>query len=124
MNDLNFTFSDLIAGYVSHFNRTDRTVQLTTSDGRQYTGKLTDNVYARFSQNLGEGWPDATGRLGQLLVPGQLVYAYGIFYPEDTNKFEIKNFVFPGDGPSVYRHEEPDWWIKQVDQIANSYLHW
>ncbi|MBL8131644.1 MAG: AGE family epimerase/isomerase [Anaerolineae bacterium] len=124
MNDLNFTFSDLIAGYVSHFNRTDRTVQLTTSDGRQYTGKLTDNVYARFSQNLGEGWPDATGRLGQLLVPGQLVYAYGIFYPEDSNKFEIKNFVFPGDGPSVYRHEEQDWWIKQVDQIANSYLQW
>ncbi|MBK8026150.1 MAG: AGE family epimerase/isomerase [Chloroflexi bacterium] len=124
MNNFDFTFSDLVAGYVSHFNRAERIVTLSTSDGRQYTGKLTDNIYARFSQNLGEGWPDATSRLGQLLVPGQLVYAYGIFYPEEQNRFEIKNMVFPGDGPSVYRHEEPDWWVKQVDQIANSYMQW
>lgn len=121
---MDFTFSDMVAGYVSHFNRNERTIQLSTSDGRQVTGKLTQNVYARFTQNLGEGWPDATGRLAELLTPGQLVYAYGIFYPESTYPFEIKWMVFPGAGPSVYRHEEQDWWIKQVDQIANSYMHW
>jgi mannose/cellobiose epimerase-like protein (N-acyl-D-glucosamine 2-epimerase family) len=124
VNNINFTFSDLIAGYVSHFNRNERTVQLTTSDGRQFKGVITATAYARITQNLGEGYMDATGRLAELLSPGQLVYAYGIFYPESEVKFEIKWLVFPGAGANIYRHEEADWWVKQVDSIANSYLHW
>lgn len=124
VNDINFTFSDLIAGYVSHFNRNERTVQLTTSDGRQFKGIITPTAYARITQNLGEGYMDATGRLAELLSPGQLVYCYGIFYPEAEVRFEIKWLVFPGAGAGVYRHEEADWWVKQVDSIANSYMHW
>ena len=39
-------------------------------------------------------------------------------------KFEVKSIVFPGDAPENYRHEEPDWWVKQIHSIADSYLKW
>lgn len=125
MNKINFTFSDTIAGYVTHFNRQERSFGISTSDGRQFIAHLTPTTYARLSQNLGEGYLDATARLGQLLTPGQLLYAYGVFYPEnDDNKFEVKSIVFPGNEPNVYRHEEQDWWIKQIHSIASSYMKW
>ncbi len=124
---IDFTFSDTISGYVTHFNRVERSVGLSTSDGRQFKGVLTPSTYARISQNLEESYMDATGRLAELLTPGQFVYAYGVFYPDAGDGdyvFEIKSMVFPGNGPSVYRHEEQDWWIKQIRSIGNSYLKW
>jgi len=124
---IDFTFSDTISGYVTHFNRLERSVGLSTSDGRQFKGVLTPSTYARISQNLEESYMDATGRLAELLTPGQFVYAYGVFYPDAGDGdyvFEIKSMVFPGNGPSVYRHEEQDWWIKQIRSIGNSYLKW
>ncbi len=125
MNNIDFTFSDTIGGYVSYFNRTERSVQLTTSDGRQYKGYLTPTTFARIAQNLNEPYADATNRLAELLTPGQFVYAYGVFYPESTDiSFEIKSMVFPGDAPSIYRHEEQDWWIKQIHAIGSSYMRW
>ena len=124
---IDFTFSDTIAGYVTHFNRVERSVKISTSDGREFKGILTPATYARIAQNLEEPYADATGRLAELLTPGQLVYAYGVFYPdaaEGDYTFEIKSMVFPGNGPSVYRHEEQDWWIKQIRSIGHSYLKW
>jgi mannose/cellobiose epimerase-like protein (N-acyl-D-glucosamine 2-epimerase family) len=54
-----------------------------------------------------------------------MVFAYGIFYPDSGGtKFEVKSMVFPGDGKEKFRHEEPDWWTKQVRSIADSYLRW
>lgn len=32
--------------------------------------------------------------------------------------------IFPGNDVGTYRHEEPEWWIKQVRSIADSYLKW
>lgn len=125
MNDIRFTFSDTIAGYVTAFNRAERSFTLKTSDGREFIAHLTENAYARMVQNLGEGYIDATGRLGELLTPGELVFAYGIFYPEgEQHRFEVKSMIFPGDAPDRYRHEEPDWWVSQVHSIADSYLNW
>ena len=81
MNNFDFTFSDTIQGYVSYFDRRERSVQLTTSDGRQYKGFLASNAYARIAENLDEPYADATRRLAEMLTPGQLVYAHGMFYP-------------------------------------------
>jgi len=53
MNDLNFTFSDLISGYVTGFDEASKLVSLNTSDGRAYEAKLTSNTYAKQTQNLG-----------------------------------------------------------------------
>lgn len=122
---MNFTSSDTIAGYVTHFNRSERSFGLRTSDGREFTAHLTPMTYARVTQNLEEPYQDCTARIGEMLTAGQLVYAYGIFYPQDAGpKFEVKSLVFAGPGVQTYRHEEPDWWVKQARSIGASYLRW
>ena len=83
MNDLNFTFSDLISGYVTQYDEATKMVGIETSDGRTYEGKLTGNTYAKQTQNLGEGWPDRSGDLKRLLVPGKMIFAFGTFFPEN-----------------------------------------
>lgn len=112
MSNIEFTFSDAIAGYVTAFNRTEKSFGIQTSDGREFQADLTPTVYARITHNLAEPYNDGTGRLAELLALGQHVFAYGIFYPQ-------------GDGhkPENYRHEEPDWWVKQIHSIA-SYFKW
>lgn len=125
MDQIDFSFSDTVAGYVTDFDRSSKSFGLKTSDGRQFKAYMTFNTFARVSQNLDEGYIDATGQMPELLTPGQLVYAYGVFYPqEDGFRFEVKSMVFPGQGQENYRHEEPDWWIRQIRSIANSYLKW
>lgn len=126
--DINFTFSDTIAGYVTDFNMKERSFSLKTSDNREFKACLTDNCFARYARNLNEGYQDATGDMNKLLsLPRQMVFAYGTFYPKTEQSqtiFQAQWLVFPGKGPGIYRHEEPDWWINQIDSIAHSYLNW
>lgn len=125
MNNLTFTFSDLISGYVTSYNEDEKLIGIKTSDGREFEAKLTGNTYAKLSQNLGEDWPDRSGELHKLLVPGQMIFVYGTFFPENKVKFEVNYIVFAGDGKDQYRYaDEPGWWIKQIDQIASSYCEW
>ncbi|QNI49617.1 AGE family epimerase/isomerase [Synechococcus sp. A15-60] len=125
MNNLTFTFSDLISGYVTSYNEAEKLIGIKTSDGREFEAKLTGNTYAKLSQNLGEDWPDRSGELHKLLVPGQMIFVYGTFFPENKVKFEVNYIVFAGDGKDQYRYaDEPGWWIKQIDQIASSYCEW
>jgi len=125
MERMSFSFSDTITGYVTDFNRSDKSFGIKTSDGREFQAYLTPTTFARIAQNLGEPYNDCTQRLGEMLKPGQHVFAYGIFYPQgEGHKFEVKFFVFPGDAPGKYRHEESDWWVKQVHSIASCYLKW
>ena len=123
MNSLSFSFSDLISGYVTSYDEAKKLVGIETSDGRQYQCRITDNTYARQTQNLGEGWISAD--LDKLLKKGQMIFAYGTFYPENIVKFEINYMVFAGHGIDHYRYaDEQGWWIKQIDQIASSYCKW
>jgi len=125
MERMNFSFSDMIGGYVTQFNRSDKSFGIKTSDGREYTAYLTPTTYGRITQNLEEPYLSATERFAELLHPGQHVFAYGVFYPQgEGHKFEAKSLVFAGEAPENYRHEEPDWWIKQVRSIADCYLKW
>ena len=126
--EINFTFSDTIAGYVTDFNLKERNFSLKTSDNREFKACLTDNCYARYARNLNEQYQDATGDMNSLLaLPRQMVFAYGSFYPQTEQSqtiFQAQWLVFPGKGPGIYRHEEPDWWINQIDSIGHSYLKW
>jgi mannose/cellobiose epimerase-like protein (N-acyl-D-glucosamine 2-epimerase family) len=126
--DINFTFSDTICGYVTDFNLKDRNFKLKTSDNREFKICLTDNCYARYVRNLNEGYQDATHDIYRLLaLPRQMVFAYGTFYPGVNHVdliFQAQWLVFPGKGPGIYRHEEPDWWLNQIDSIGHSYLNW
>ncbi len=125
MNNMRFSFSDTIAGYVTQFNRNDTSFELTTSDGRAFTVYLTPNTYAQIMRNLGESWQDCTSRLGEMLISGQYVYVYGIFYPQGADyKYEAKAMVFPGESVDAFRQEEPQWWIKQIHEIAECYMRW
>ena len=71
-NQLNFPFSDLIAGYIRSVSYPDvfdckGEVELETSDGRMYTVKITDAAYAELVRNLGEPFQMAPD-LSQILV--------------------------------------------------------
>lgn len=122
---IDFTFSDLIAGYVTGYDPIQDVFGLKTSDSREYTVCLTPTIYAELVRNLGEAYQDATGQLRDMLTPNRFLFAYGIFYPDDTNgeyKFEAKHLVFLGRIAEQYLFEKQDWWIDQVKQLANFYL--
>jgi mannose/cellobiose epimerase-like protein (N-acyl-D-glucosamine 2-epimerase family) len=124
--NIDFAFSDTVAGYVVAFNSEEQYFTLRTSDGRHQRVNLTGNTFARFSYNLDESYQDATTLAPSLLaLPRQFVFAYGTYYPGGgTGIFEAQWLVFPGRGPGIYRHEEPDWWINQSKSIGHSYLRW
>src|SRR5688500_5902327 len=90
--NIEFSFSDTIAGYVRQFNRRKRSFTLETSDGREFEVFLTPATFGRITQNLEEGYIDATGRFSELLTEGQFLYAYGVFYFDGgpQHKFEAK----------------------------------
>ncbi|MFM7313510.1 MAG: AGE family epimerase/isomerase, partial [Cyanobium sp.] len=124
MNSLDFTFSDLISGYVTSYDSASKVIALKTSDGRDYSAQFSANTYAKQTQNLNEGWIDCGGKLDALLVPGQLIFLYGTYFPEEVVNFEINFIVFAGEPGAVYRYAETGWWISQIDSIAASYLEW
>ncbi|MFN2203201.1 MAG: AGE family epimerase/isomerase [Caldilineaceae bacterium] len=123
MNELNFTFSDTIAGYVTGFDRDSDTYTVKTSDDREYTVTLKENTYAMLVRNLGDPYQDATGQLRDLLVSGRFVFSYGVFYPEGgDNTFEAQFVLFVGRRPGEYVFEKRDWWVKQIESLGNFYL--
>jgi mannose/cellobiose epimerase-like protein (N-acyl-D-glucosamine 2-epimerase family) len=125
MNRLDFTFSDLVAGYVTGFDPLTDRFTVKTSDGRNYEIGLTPTTYAEVIRNLGEGFKDATDHLRDMLHPGRFLFSYGIFYPDGpdgTVQFDAKHIIFAGRSETAYEFEKPDWWIKQIDQLGQFYL--
>ncbi len=122
-NAIDFTFSDTIAGYVVDYDQTADTYVIRTSDGRDYTIKLKGNTYAMAIRNLGDPYADATGPMREMLVPGRYLFTYGIFYPEQADSvLEAQFVVFVGREPDEFAFEQPDWWVRQIRQIADFYL--
>jgi mannose/cellobiose epimerase-like protein (N-acyl-D-glucosamine 2-epimerase family)/putative intracellular protease/amidase len=117
-----FTFSDLIAGYVVGFDTEHQTFDVRTSHGRTIRAILTTTTYAELTRNLSAPYVDATGHLADLLTPGRYLFAYGVFYPRgDEYVLEAKRLLFVGRGPGEYEFEKPGWWIDQIREIANFY---
>ena len=54
MNQINFTFSDTIAGYVTKFDQKADTFGLRTTDDREYAVKFAPGTYAWIANNLEE----------------------------------------------------------------------
>ena len=125
MKRIDFTFSDLIAGYVTRYDPTKDMFGLKTSDGREFKVNLTPTVFAELVRNLGEAYHDATGQIREMLAPGRFLFVYGIFYPDgpnDEHTFGAKHIVFLGRTENQYLYEKQDWWINQVRQLADFYL--
>lgn len=123
MNDINFSFSDTIAGYVTGFDRDNKAFGLKTTDGREFQVNLTDTSYAQLVRNLGQPYSDATAQLYQMLVPGRYLFAYGIFYPDNGgHRFDAKQITLLGRTQDEYRFETPDWWVNQIRSLGDFYL--
>ena len=124
MNEMNFTFSDTVAGYVESFDADTTTCVLRTSHGQQYQIKIRyGKTYAYITRNLGDPYQDATSQIGAMLTPGRFVYVYGIYYPEnDTHSFDAQFLVFVGRTAEEYVFEKQDWWVRQIEQLGNFYL--
>jgi mannose/cellobiose epimerase-like protein (N-acyl-D-glucosamine 2-epimerase family) len=123
MNNIDFSFSDTIAGYVTSFDPDAGVFGLKTSDGREYQAKLTPITYAKLARNLGEPWQDCTAQLPSMLTPGRFLYTYGPFYFEGGSyKYEAKEITFLGVKPDEYNFEKQNWWINQVHQLGDFYL--
>ncbi|WP_299407975.1 N-acyl-D-glucosamine 2-epimerase [Acaryochloris sp. IP29b_bin.148] len=126
-NSLDFTFSDLIAGYITTVTFPDQfdaqgVIGLRTSDGREYDVKVTYACYAELVRNLGEPFNVAPD-IKDILVEGRFIHVYGVFYPEASElKFEAKHLVLFGRTKNHLRFEEQDWWIRQIQQLLNFYL--
>lgn len=118
---IDFSFSDLIAGYVTQGISEDGVFELKTSDGREFTAKLSPMAYAKLIQNFDEGYPDATGSMKSMLVSGRYLFAYGVFYPDSTI-FDVKQIVFAGLKTGDYVFEKQDWWVKQINALGKFYL--
>jgi mannose/cellobiose epimerase-like protein (N-acyl-D-glucosamine 2-epimerase family) len=123
-NQINFPFSDTIAGYVISFNRETDTFGLKTSDGREYQVKFAPNTYGWLANNLNEprAWT-SQDQMRELLTPGRYLFVYGIYYPEhEQYTYEAQFMLFPGRKEDSYVFERPDWWVKQVEAIGDFYL--
>lgn len=115
MNKIDFTFSDLIAGYVTSYDQASDSFGLKTSDGREYTVHIAVNCYAELVRNLGEAFHDASGPMREMLTPDRFLFAYGIFYPDGTDgdcRFDVKHIVFVGRTENEYLFEKQNWWIQ------------
>jgi anti-anti-sigma factor len=123
-NLMKFTFSDLIAGTVVSYRADEDTFTLQTIDGREFDVALTSQTFAEVVRNLGEAYVDATGQMRDMLDRGRMLYAYGTFYPEHNDyTFEAKRIVFVGRTSHDFVFERPNWWIHQVREVADFYLH-
>ncbi len=118
---VDFTFSDLIAGYVTEYDGNSDTFGLQTSDGREFQIKISPMAYAKLIQNFDEGYPDATASMRAMLLPGRYLFTYGVFYP-DKDIFDAKQIVFAGRQKTDYVFEKQDWWVKQVNALGKFYL--
>lgn len=123
-NSPRFPFSDLIMGYVTGFDPQRDVVSLRTSDGRDFEATICLNTQAEILRNLGEPYQDATGSLRDMLTPQRLVFAYGAFMPQDEGtRFDLEHLTFLGRGTDEARFEERAWWVDQIRQLGDYYLH-
>lgn len=121
-NVLPSTFSDTVAGYVTAFDRDADRFTLRTSGDRAYTVQLKASTYAQLVRNLDDPYQDSTGQLRDMLVPGRYLYTYGTFYADDAeNTFEAQYLVFVGRGAGEFVFERPDWWVRQIRELAEFY---
>ncbi len=123
MDKMHFTFSDTIAGYVTSADADKKVFGLKTYDEREFQVRLTDVTYGELIQNLGEPFQTPDRPLDSMLVAGRYLFVYGIFYPEGgDNVFEAKHIIFTGREVNEFRFEAQDWWIKQVQALAEFYF--
>jgi mannose/cellobiose epimerase-like protein (N-acyl-D-glucosamine 2-epimerase family) len=122
-NEVSFPFSDLIAGYVTGFDKEADTFDLKTTDGRVYKVKFAANTYAWIANNCEERRQWCGDQMRNMLIPGRYLFVYGIYYPEGGGfTYEAQYLVFLGRTENVFGFERPDWWINQIRSLGDFWL--
>lgn len=124
MNDIRFTFSDTVAGYVVAFDKVADSFTLKTTDDREYVVRLKSNTYGWVANNLEEArqWC-GLDQIRTMLVAGRYLFVYGVYYPERASEtYEAQFVVFVGRTETNYAFERPDWWVKQIAPLGDFYL--
>jgi mannose/cellobiose epimerase-like protein (N-acyl-D-glucosamine 2-epimerase family) len=115
------TFSDTLSGRVAAELADDR-FELTTLDGQRYRVEVGSATAAELLHNLGEPYEDAVELSRKLLTVGRQLIVSGVCYPGAGESYvEAKRLVFLGRGEDEFRFEEPDWWTRQLDELAAFY---
>ncbi|GAB2913403.1 AGE family epimerase/isomerase [Streptomyces mayteni] len=118
--EIDFTFSDLVGGYVLQL-RGD-VLTLRTFGGRPVAVRLTETTSAQWLRNLGQPYRDETGRVRELLRPGTLVFSYGPVYPDDDGlRHQADRLVLVGDAEAQRGMETSGWWAEQLRELATFY---
>jgi mannose/cellobiose epimerase-like protein (N-acyl-D-glucosamine 2-epimerase family) len=119
---LDFSFSDLVAGYLTAYDPGQRRLDLRTSDGRTIPATCAPALHAELVRNLGAPAVPVTERLDELLVPGMYLFAYGIYNRRDTgHAFETYRLILLGREAGEYAFESSDWWPRQLVELARFY---
>lgn len=117
-----FSFSDLVAGYVVAYHSRRRLLDVRTSDGRAIRATISPTAHTETLRNLGEPAGVVSSELTDALQPGRAVFAYGVFTPDAAGyAFEAHRLVLPGRGGSAYAFEEQQWWTDQLAELARFY---
>ncbi|HEX5120958.1 MAG TPA: AGE family epimerase/isomerase [Pseudonocardiaceae bacterium] len=120
--DLGFSFTDLVAGYVTAYDDDRGIVDLATSDGQAVRAELTPTTSAEFLRNLGDPYLDASGHLAELLTPGRHVFVRGVCYPAGGGRqLQATSLKFVGRGVGDYHFEDSAWWTRQLAELARFY---
>jgi mannose/cellobiose epimerase-like protein (N-acyl-D-glucosamine 2-epimerase family) len=123
MNQIDFTFSDMIAGYVTAHDGGTDSFDVRTTDGRDFRVKFASNTYAWIANNFGEPRQWVGEQMRSMLTPGRYVFVYGIYYPEGGDyTFETQYMVFSGRTKDTWGFERQDWWSKQIEALGDFYL--
>jgi mannose/cellobiose epimerase-like protein (N-acyl-D-glucosamine 2-epimerase family) len=123
MNEIQFPFSDTVAGYVQAFDEAADSFVLKTPGGRRTQVGFAKSTYAWIANNLEEPRQWCTEQMRGMLVPGRFVFVYGIYYPEGGGfTFEAQYLVFVGRKAGEFHFEKQDWWVKQVASLGEFYL--
>lgn len=118
---IDFPFSDLIAGYVTSYDKDKDIFTLKTSDDREFKVLISPMAYAKVIQNFDEGYPDATGSMRSMLEVDRFLFIYGVFYP-DSEYFDAKQIIFAGRKKHEFVFEKQNWWINQINALGKFYL--
>ena len=123
MDNINFSFSDSIAGYVTEFDKEADTFQIKTSDNREFKVKFAPKTYAWVANNLSEPRQWCTDQMRGMLTPGRFLYVYGTFYNEGGGfNYVAQYLIFLGAKAGEYGFEKRDWWIRQIRALGDFYL--
>ncbi len=123
MDQINFSFSDSIAGYIAGYDKDADSFRIKTSDNREFTVTFAANTYAWISNNLNEPRQWCADQMRGMLTPGRFLFVYGTYYYENGGfNFTAQYLVFLAPKTGEYGFEKPNWWIRQIQALGDFYL--